>query len=214
MSTSPTIADAVGRPAVSTSPAGRDLQARETTPVAEDDHLMRLVAEDDAVAFQRLVARWQQPVFAFLARMVGSNEDALDLTQEVFVRIHRERKRYRPAGRFRSWLFRIAGNQARSSLRRRRLLHWVHFDPHRHDSAVVGDSAASQREREQLGERVRAAIAALPERQRQAIVLRRFEQMNYEEIAQTLATTAPAVESLLQRAMVTLKRDLGPWMVG
>jgi RNA polymerase sigma-70 factor (ECF subfamily) len=227
------IADAAVRPAGASSPAGHGAAPAGTgsgtgsrqqpveagagpaqPPVAcSDDQLMRRVVEDDEDAFRQLVERWQQPVFAFLARMVASREDALDLSQEVFARVHRERSRYRGEDRFRSWIFRIAGNLARSWLRRRRILHWIRFDAGAHDRAAMAAPADQMREQEQLGTRVRGAIAGLPERQRQALLLRRYEELSCEEIAQTLGTSASAVESLLQRAMASLRRDLGPRMV-
>jgi len=175
---------------------------------------MQRAAAGDERAFRLLVERWQQPVFAFLARMTGSREEALDLSQEVFVRVYREKERYRPAGHFAGWLFRIAGNLARSSFRRRRVLRWVHFDAKAHDRGAAHTPADREHERDQLRARVDQAIARLPERQRQALLLRRYEEMSHEEIARALKTSAPAVESLLQRAMTGLRRDLGPWVRG
>ena len=82
-----------------------------------DDRLMARGGQGDEEAFRLLVTRWERPVFAFLERMLGSREEAQDLGQETFVRVFQQARRYRAAGRFRSWLFRIAGNLARSRLR-------------------------------------------------------------------------------------------------
>jgi RNA polymerase sigma-70 factor (ECF subfamily) len=140
--------------------------------------------------------------------MLGSREEAEDLGQETFLRVCRQAPRYRPTGQFRSWLFRIAGNLARSRLRRRRILDWVRFEPGRHDVAAAEEPADRRLEREEQRRAVRAALARLPDRQRQAILLRRYEGLSHREIASALNTTVPAVESLLHRALVALKKDL------
>lgn len=169
---------------------------------------MARAARGDEEAFRLLVERWERPIFAFLLRMVGSREEALDLGQETFIRVHAQAARYRPSGQFRSWLFRIAGNLARSWLRRSRILSWMRFDPRRHDRCLADDPADHRLEREETRRAVRQAIFRLPDRQRQAILLRQYEGLNYKEIAAVLGATVPAVESLLQRAMVALRKDL------
>ena len=105
----------------------------------DDDELMIRGAEGDDVAFELLVGRWEKRVFGFLSHMLGSREEAQDAAQEAFLKMCLHAKSYRPAGQFRSWLFRIAGNLARSRLRRRRILGWVRFDPVAHESPAPGD---------------------------------------------------------------------------
>lgn len=176
----------------------------------DDDALMlRIAATRDEDAFEVLVLRWQQPVFGFLWHMLRSREEAEDLTQDVFLKVLDQAPRYRPEGKFRSWLLRIAANRARSSLRRRKVLRWVSFDPDRHDRPRREDNAAIQLERDETAARVREAIGRLPQRQQEAVVLRRYQELSYEEIAVALSATLPAVESLLQRAAANLRRELG-----
>jgi RNA polymerase sigma-70 factor, ECF subfamily len=176
----------------------------------DDDALMlRIAATRDEDAFEVLVLRWQQPVFGFLWHMLRSREEAEDLTQDVFLKVLDQAPRYRPEGKFRSWLLRIAANRARSSLRRRKVLRWVSFDPDRHDRPRREDNAALQLERDETAARVREAIGRLPQRQQEAVVLRRYQELSYEEIAVALSATLPAVESLLQRAAANLRRELG-----
>lgn len=179
----------------------------------DDDTLIQRTATGDEEAFRLLVTRWERPVFAFLVHMLGSPDEAQDLAQDTFLKVYDQAHRYRPDGRFRSWLLRIAGNKARSALRRRKVLRWVTFDLASHDQAAPGDDPARHLERREDHARVRAAVAALPERQRQAVVLQRFQGCRYAEIADIMDTTVPAVESLLQRATATLKvalsEDLG-----
>ena len=169
---------------------------------------MALGAQGDEDAFRILVQRWEKPVMAFLERMLGSREDAEDLGQETFFRVCRQAGRYRASGQFRSWLFRIAGNLARSRLRRRRILEWVHFEPGRHDVTTESVPPDRELEREESRRIVRAALDKLPDRQRQAVLLRRYEGLSHREIASALGTTVPAVESLLHRALAALRKDL------
>ena len=168
---------------------------------------MERIAGDDDEAARLLVERWQRPVFAFLERMLGSREDAQDLAQEVFLRACTSAKSYRGEGRFRSWLFRITGNLARSALRRRKILSWVRFEPGLHDAMAPGSAPDSEIEKEERRRIVQRALDRLPGRQREALLLQRFEGMSYREIAITMNITAAAVESLLQRAMSALRSN-------
>ncbi len=176
----------------------------------DDDTLMLSIATGDERAFRLLVARWEGPVFRFLVHMLGVEEEARDLTQDTFLKVWDRAGRYRAEGRFRSWLLRIAGNQARSLLRRRKILRWVSFDLARHDRSTADDDPHRGLERRETVARVRAAVADLPDRQREAVVLRRLQGLRYQEVAEIMQTTVPAIESLLQRAAVTLRNRLGP----
>jgi RNA polymerase sigma-70 factor (ECF subfamily) len=169
---------------------------------------MARIARGDEAAFRALVARWEQIVFAFLYHMVGSRQDAEDLGQEVFLRLYVRADRYEPRGRFRSWLLRIAGNLARSWLRRQRLLRWLPFQVSRHQQADPALSAEQRLARQEVRRAVRAALDRLPVRQRQAVVLRRYQELGYDEIARIMGTTRPGVESLLRRAAEGLRREL------
>jgi RNA polymerase sigma-70 factor (ECF subfamily) len=173
-----------------------------------DDDLMRSTAEGDEGAFRLLVERWEQPIFRFLDRMLASREEAEDACQETFLRVYQQAKRYRPEGQFRSWLFRIAGNLARSKLRRDRVLRWVHLEPGLHDRPDPRAGPDRALEREENRRAVREALAKLPARQREAVLLQRYEEMSYREIAAAMDVSVPAVESLLQRATVSLRRTL------
>jgi RNA polymerase sigma-70 factor, ECF subfamily len=174
-----------------------------------DDQLISLVARGEEEACRILVQRWERPVFAFLYRMTGSREEAQELGQETFLRMYQGASRYKPSGQFRSWLFRIAGNQARSLLRRRRIVQWMRFDLGTHERPRLDPGADEMLERDETMMAVRAAIARLPERQRQALLLRQYEELNYEQIAKVMQTSVSAVESLLHRASLALRIALG-----
>lgn len=124
------------------------------------------------------------------------------------MRVCQHAHRYRPSGQFKSWLFRIAGNVVRSHLRRRRILRWVRFDSVAHDSPSASKTMETTMEQQEREHAVRSALLGLPERQRQAIALRYFESMKYQEVADVMGVSLSAVESLLHRAMAGLRQHL------
>lgn len=174
----------------------------------QDEELMARIANGDEEAFRLLVDRWQNPVRNFIWRMTGSEEDARDLCQESFVKVFKEASRYRSENMFKSWLFRIAGNSARSLLRRRRIIGWVQFDSRKHDRPAEAAGPAENLERSETRSAVRAAVMKLPVRQREAVLLSRFHEMSRKDVAAAMGATTAAVESLLQRAAGTLRQEL------
>lgn len=178
------------------------------TNLPSDDELMRGTALGETAAFETLLRRWENPVFTFLRQMLGDAEEAQDLTQDTFVKVYGEARRYQAAGKFRSWLFRIAGNLARSQLRRRQIIRWVPFIVSFYDQAQQHYGPERGLEREDDIARVRRALERLPARQRQAVILRRYESMSYKEIAESLGSSVAAVQALLNRAMNTLRGEL------
>ncbi|HPF34335.1 MAG TPA: sigma-70 family RNA polymerase sigma factor [Candidatus Krumholzibacteria bacterium] len=173
-----------------------------------DDDLMARVARDEESAFRLLVERWERPIHAYFWRMTGDGDEARDLAQDVFIKVHAHAGNYRPEGKFKSWLFRIAGNRARSWARRRKIVDWVRFDGFQHDRATNARLPDAALQSEQTGALVRAAVASLPPRQREALVLRRYHEMSQREIADAMDVSEGAVESLLVRAMQTLRQSL------
>ena len=178
----------------------------------EDVELMRLAGGGDERAFEELVERHQNLVIGTVAKMLGGAEGAEDIAQQVFGRVWQSAPRYRPDAKFTTWLLTIVRNLVFNESRRRRR---GFFQPFENDDGSVPDirdvsvrDAAAQLDERELGEAVDAAIAALPEAQRLAIILRRFEDMPYEEIAEVLKTSVPAVKSLLFRAREDLRERL------
>lgn len=174
-----------------------------------DDELMVRGAAGDDEAYRILVQRWEGAVFSFLLHMLGGREDAQDLTQEAFLRMVASAPRYQATGQFRSWLLRIAGNLARSRLRRRRVIRWLSFDAAPVDPPHDSPSALQEIERRERREEVQRAIRRLPVRQREALVLKQYHGLKYDEIALAMGVTTPAVQMLLHRAMTALREDLG-----
>ncbi len=184
----------------------------------DDDALMTAAAGGDEAAFRVLVERWERRVLAFLFRSLGSSEDAADFAQETFLRLYRAAPDYIPRGRFAPFLFRIAGNLARNEIRRRgvrRLLNWGAGAREDEESGALrveapdADRPDVSWARAHEAQRVRRALLALPERQRIAVTLKRFEGLTQEEIAEAMGISVGAVESLLVRGMAALRKGLG-----
>jgi len=180
---------------------------------AEDVRLMALAAAGDMAAFEQLVERHQRMVIGTVGRMLGTNSDAEDIAQQVFVRVWKNMKRYEPRAKFTTWLLKITRNLVFNELRRRSRHPAVPLQsetdeeerPLKDEHAVSPDATLLEHE---LQEAVDAAIAQLPETQRMAVILRRYEELSYEEIAQTLDQSVSAVKSLLFRARTELRESL------
>ncbi len=181
----------------------------------EDTSLMLLVKEqDNHAAFEMLVSRHRRPVVSYIYRMVQSQATAEELAQDVFLRVYQVRGGYIPSARFTTWLYTLATNRTlkwlRDNKRRNADLsldatfangqHWQFAD----DQPTI-DSRLVRRAEE---EHIRAALLRLPERQRAVVIMHKYENRSYDEIAQTLATTVPAIKSLAFRAYYQLRAVL------
>jgi RNA polymerase sigma-70 factor (ECF subfamily) len=189
--------------------------APESPQSKSDDALVVAAAGGDAQAFRQLVERWGPRVEAFATRALGSRDDARDIVQETFVRVHAAAPRYAATGRFGAWLFRIAGNLVRQELRRRRIRGWVRGRPALDDATLLASLPAPAHFAPdgplQLAEtraQLARALARLPDRQRIALLLRHFEQFSVRDIAEALSVSEHAAESLLARGTTTLRRLL------
>ena len=188
--------------------------------VRSDVQLMLGVKQGDEASFELLLQRYRRPLCHFLNRMVRDAAHAEDLAQEVFLRVYRARREYEPSAKFTTWLFRIATNLALNSLR-----------DGRHRQAEVSLDAPAEGQdgsemtldvpdgapvvEQQLVERdrvgvVRRAIFALPEKQRAAVLLHKYQELDYDEIARILGCSVSALKSLLFRAYETLRVELAP----
>ena len=180
----------------------------------DDIALMLAVRRGDERAFESLVERHQHRIVGTVAKMLGGEADAEDIAQQVFVRVWQSAPRYNPSAKFTTWLLTITRNLVFNEMRRRRRAPLVPLDADDPDRAPRGHPDASARSASEeaaeaeLQEAITRAIASLPEAQRMAVVLRRFEEMPYEDIAKVLGTTVPAVKSLLFRARADLKDRL------
>lgn len=185
-----------------------------TAALDYDAELMLRVKEGDGASFGILLEKHRSPVIHFLYRMVQNQAVAEELAQEVFLRVYRSRSTYEPTAKFTTWLFRIATHLALNSLRdgkNERLQE--RLDEHTDDLPVrqVPDSKPSVEQAmvyQAKFEEVRRAIAGLPEKQRAAVLMHKYEEMEYSQIAKVLNCSESAVKSLLFRAYESLRARL------
>jgi RNA polymerase sigma-70 factor (ECF subfamily) len=179
----------------------------------------RLAAGHDA-ALNDLMARHATPVFHFLCRMVGNEDDANDLAQETFVRVFKSAKSFRANEKFSTWLFTIAANLARNHFRWRARHPALSLDAENSETeqslgSTLPSNSPAPNEAALAGERataVRAAVKNLPEDLRAAIVLCEWEERSLAEAAVILEATPKAVESRLYRARGILRERLKSWL--
>lgn len=188
---------------------------RMEPPVAKTDQdwMLRLRAGEDE-AFNVLLAKYRTPVIHFLYRMVHEPPWAEELAQEVFLRVYRARKSYEPSARFSTWLFRIATNVALNALRdgRMRALE-TPLDDREPGPAPLADRGTNAEQRMLEAERreqIHRAVEALPEKQRLAVLLHKYQELDYTEIADILGCSESALKSLLFRAYENLRSRLRP----
>ncbi len=181
-------------------------------------HLMLRVRQGDDRAFEELVCLHQNAVIGTVARMLGNLDDAHDIAQQVFLRVWKSAPRYEPTAKFTTWLFTITRNLVFNETRRRSRRREVSLEPETDDdtprqfaslSTPGPDQQAQQDELEQALDR---AIAALPEKQRLAVVLRRHQELPYEQLCEILGMSLPAVKSLLFRARNELRKTLAAYL--
>jgi RNA polymerase sigma-70 factor (ECF subfamily) len=185
-----------------------------TAALDYDAELMLRVKDGDGASFGLLLEKHRSPVVHFLYRMVQNQAVAEELAQEVFLRVYRSRSSYEPTARFTTWLFRIATHLALNSLRdgkNERLQERLDNVSSDMPARQVSDNRPSVEQRmvyQVRLEEVRQAVAALPEKQRAAVLMHKYEEMEYSQIARVLRCSESAVKSLLFRAYETLRARL------
>jgi RNA polymerase sigma-70 factor (ECF subfamily) len=190
----------------------------ETGAVANDMELMLRVREGDTECVSVLLDKHWDRLVAFIQRIVHNRAVAEELAQESFLRVYLSRERYEPTAKFTTWLYRIATNRALNWIRDTRLesgqesldatpisgMRRQLRDP----GAGVEHAIEIEQHRAILREQVREALESLPARQRRAVIMHRWEEMEYARIAVELGCTVPTVKSLLWRAYTTLRLRL------
>ena len=184
----------------------------------ESVRLMLRVKHGDVPAFEQLVELHQRVVIGAVTRMLGNIEDAHDIAQQVFLRVWKSAPRYEPSAKFTTWLFTIMRNLVFNETRRRSRRKEVPLEAESEDeppkqyavsAAPASDVLAQQAELETALDR---AIQALPEKQRLAVVMRRYQDAPYEDICSVLKMSLPAVKSLLFRARTELRKSLAAYL--
>jgi RNA polymerase sigma-70 factor (ECF subfamily) len=182
-----------------------------------DAALMLRVAAGDESSFNTLVQKYHRPMIHFLYRMVHTQAVAEELAQEVFLRVYRARESYRAEARFSTWLYRIATNLAVNharDTRHERSAQTVYLDEPDAETGTTPDVASGEPSveqellREEKFKQIRAHVMALPERQRMAVLMHKYQGMDYRQIGEVLKLSESATKSLLFRAYQTLRDKL------
>ena len=180
------------------------------------EELMARIAKGDEHAFEILVNRHQASVLNLVYRFIGDRTQAKDLAQEAFIRVWQAAKSYEPKAKFTTWVYRITANLCFNELKSARRKKWFSFN--RSDEAgeptfeeTLADSSPSAEDillEKERARQISDALQSLPEHQRIALVLKRYDDLSYQEIAQIIDCSVSAVDSLLVRAKRTLQIKL------
>ena len=179
-----------------------------------DADLMLAVKAGDCESFSLLLIRHRGPIVHFIYRMVLNGDIAEELAQDVFLRVYQSRERYSPDAKFTTWLYRIATNRALNWLRDNKRHNCTERidgsspDGLRRQIADPALSAERQALREEFRGRIRSAIMELPYRQRAAVLMHKYDDLDYYQIAAALQCSPQAVKSLLFRAYTALRQSL------
>ncbi len=188
---------------------------------SDDATVMLELRSGNMAAFDFLLQKYRKPIIHFMYRMVHNQAIAEELAQEVFLRVYRSRETYRAEARFSTWLYRIATNlgvnYARDNRHERNAptTYLDEADPETGSTPEVADSSltaeANLLRRERL-QAIRAHVMALPERQRMAVLMHKYEGLDYKQIGEVLKLSESATKSLLFRAYQTLRDKLKPFI--
>ena len=195
------------------TPTQIDEEAEKRKANERDVALMLRVKTGDMDAFEQLIEIYQGPVIGTVAKMLGGASEAEAIAQQVFVRAWKSAARYEPQAKFTTWLFTITRNLVFNETRRRKRKPTVSVEKREEvGHQMVEDSQTVSPDQDvlhaELEEAVDKAIQELPDKQRMAVILRRYEEMPYDEIGKILSMSVPAVKSLLFRARTQLKESL------
>jgi RNA polymerase sigma-70 factor (ECF subfamily) len=180
------------------------------------EELMARIARGDEDAFEILVNRHQTSILNLIYQFIGDRTQAKDLAQEVFIRVWQAAKTYKPEAKFTTWIYRITANLCFNELKSARRKRWFSFNWSDEDGEhtleeTLSDNAPSAEEillEKERSRQISDAIQSLPDNQRMALVLKRYDDLSYQEIAQIIGCSVSAVESLLVRAKRTLQKKL------
>lgn len=216
------MSDLAAQPALPAGFSAHPALSQSPPSIASDPdvHLMMLFQDGNDEAYAQLIRRNQHKVFSVIYRFLGDRTESEDLTQEVFLRVYRTCGRYEPAAKFSTWLYRIATNISLNAIRNRSRFHAVSLEVRQEDSddfhREIPDENSPEPSApmhdEELSRVVMVAIEQLPEQQKAAIVLNKYEGLSYDDVAGILNCSVMAVKSLLSRARSNLKARLTPYL--
>ena len=184
-----------------------------------DNELMRRVGSGDKTAFKLLVQKHQRLVTSIIYRYTGNHHEVEDLAQDIFLKIYKAATRYVPRAQFKTWLYKVVANHCFNYFRSQKRRSFItsynpsypeEDNPPAHYAETQQKQPEHVLQQQELHTALRGALSELPDRQRMALILHRFEDLSYKEIANVLGCSLSAVESLLFRAMESLKKKLSP----
>jgi len=180
------------------------------------EELMASIAKGDEDALEILVNRHQTSILNLTYRFIGDRTQAKDLAQEVFIRVWQSAKSYEPRAKFTTWIYRITANLCFNQLKSARGKRWFSFSRSNEESVTTieetladkGPSAEDILVEKERSRQISQALQSLPDNQKMAVILKRYDELSYQEIAQVIGCSVSAVESLLVRAKRTLQEKL------
>jgi RNA polymerase sigma-70 factor (ECF subfamily) len=185
-----------------------------------DVELMVAFQQGNGAAFEQLLDKYHRPIVNFIYKIVNNAAEAEELAQEVFLRIYQSRDGYEPRARFAAWIYRIATNLSlKEASRKRRMRFWSrnsnsHKDPLRVEE-VLCDPAPDAEGRviaSELGRVMRRAIGSLPRNEKVALILRRYQELSYREIAEIMDCTEAAVKTYIHRGKLRVRDRILPYL--
>ncbi len=193
--------------------------AQTTKPWADhtDEELMARFQGGDEEAFNMIVSRYKNPLMNFVYRFLGGYDDSVDVVQETFIRVFRKRALYRPIAKFSTWIYTIAGNLAKTELRRRGLRALISLGQSRGGSEQYVDVPDERYSPEKAAESalkeeiIQKALLAIPPRYRELVVLRDIQELSYDEISRITGLALGTVKSRINRGraqLQTLLKDI------
>src|SRR5436190_5357411 len=167
--------------------------------MTEDRKVIERVLAGDSEAFNLLIRRWERPIYNFIVRLISDRDDAMDLSQDCFMKAYRELRTLKDRDRFSSWLYRIAHNACLSRLRKNYGKTWVELDPEAGQAHAPFENRLA----------VEKALGQLPPDQREVVILKVFQDLKFEEIAVIQDAPISTVKSRLYMAFNKLRSILG-----
>ena len=188
-----------------------------------DNQLMQKAGSGDRTAFKQLVQKHQRTVTGIIYRYTGNHNEVEDLAQDIFLKIYKAANSYVPRAQFKTWLYKVVANHCLNFFRSQKRKPFIssldqslaeEYNPHIQRTEEQQKQPELILQQQELHTALKSALSELPERQRMAIILHRFEGLSYKEIATVMGSSLSSVESLIFRAMNNLKEKLSPYKSG
>ncbi len=182
-----------------------------------EGRIMSDVAEGNISAFKEIVELYQRPLINFITRFIGDKTEAEDIAQDVFLKVFKAARHYRPEAKFKTWLFTIASNICLNHIRDNKNRPQIMDTFELNEAgflAIAPDNYCPEKiyENKEIIKVIRNAIRYLPKKQRIALLLQKYNGFSYNEISEIMGCSVSAVESLIQRARQNLKKTLVPYL--